>query len=76
MQAQPNEGAPLALSGMTRVSEQKLAEVESERIRALMQRGYLARIYAHIASMDNFQRLLDRRAGLTARASTSSGVSA
>ena len=75
MQAQPNEGAPLALSGMTRVSEQRLAELESEKIRALMQRGYLPRIYAHIASIENFQRLLDRRASLSARA-IASGVNA
>ena len=64
MQAQPNDGAALALSGMARVSEQKLAELESEKIRSLMQRGYLGRIYNHIASIGNFQRLLDRRASL------------
>jgi len=75
MQAQPNAGTPLALSGMTRVAEQRLAELESEKIRALMQRGYLAQIYAHMASMGNFQRLLNRRAGLSAR-TNASGVSA
>jgi hypothetical protein len=67
MQAQPNQGAPLALSGMARVSQQKLAELESEKVRAYMDRGYLARIYAHIASLENFQRLLDRRTSLNAR---------
>ena len=75
MQAQPNAGRPLALSGMTRVAERKLAELESDKIRALMQRGYLAQIYAHMASMGNFQRLLNRRAALNARANAS-GVSA
>ena len=65
MQAQPNDGAALALSGMARVNEQKLAELESEKIRSLMQRGYLRRIYAHIASIGNFQRLLDRRASFS-----------
>ena len=68
MQAQPNEGAPLALSGMARISEQKLAELESEKIRSYMQRGYLGRIYAQIASVGNFQRLLDRRASFGKRA--------
>ena len=71
MQAQPNDEAPLALSGMARVNEQKLAELESEKIRSLMQRGYLGRIYAHFASIANFQRLLDRRASF-ARAVKSS----
>lgn len=69
MQAQPNDGTSLALSGMARVSEQKLAGLESEKIRSYMQRGYLGRIYAHIASIGNFQRLLDRRASLARRGS-------
>lgn len=69
MQAQPNEGTPLALSGMARVSEQKLAELDAEKIRSYMRRGYLGRIYAHIAAIGNFQRLLDRRASLGKRAS-------
>ena len=67
MQAQPNEGPPIALSGMARVNEQKLAALEAETLRALIERGYLASVYAHIASLGNFQRLLDRRASLGAR---------
>jgi hypothetical protein len=67
MQAQPQGGAPLALSGMTRISEQKLATLEVEKIRSLMERNYLGRIYAHLGSLANFQRLLDRRASLSAR---------
>jgi hypothetical protein len=73
MQAQPNDGAALALSGMGRVNEQKLGELESEKIRSYMQRGYLARIFTHFASLENFQRLLDRRASLYARASVPGG---
>jgi hypothetical protein len=75
MQAQPNAGTPLALSGMARVAEHKLVELEPEKIRTLMQRGYFAPVYAHMASMGNFQRLLDRRASLSARANVP-GVSA
>jgi hypothetical protein len=68
MEARPNDGPPIAMSGMARVSEQKLADLESEKVRALMQRGYLGRIYSHMASLENnFQRLLDRRAALAAR---------
>lgn len=70
MQAQPPDGAPLALAGMARVNARKLAELESEKIRAFMQNGYLDRIYAHIASLGNFQRLLDRRAAFNARTAT------
>ncbi len=67
MQARPNEGTPLALSGMARVNEQKLAALEAEQVKTLMSRGYLAAVYAHIASLGNFQRLLDRRASLAAK---------
>ena len=67
MQARPNEGTPLSLSGMGRVSEQKLTALEAEQIKTLMSKGYLQAVYAHIASLGNFQRLLDRRASLAAR---------
>lgn len=67
MQATPNDGPPLALAGMARIQEQKLAALETEKIRSLMERGYLGRIYAHLASLENFQRLLDRRASLSNR---------
>jgi hypothetical protein len=67
MQAKPNEGAPLALSGMARVNEQKVMALEAEQIKTLMTRNYLAAVYAHVASLANFQRLLDRRASMTGR---------
>lgn len=67
MQANPAGGEPLALGGMARVNEQRLAGLESEKIRSLMERGILGRIYAHLISLDNFQRLLDRRASLASR---------
>lgn len=67
MQATPNQGPPLAMSGMARVSEQRLAQLESEKIRSLIERGLLGRIYSHMSSIENFQRLLDRRTSLAAR---------
>jgi hypothetical protein len=62
LQAQPNQGPPLAMTGMYRVSEQKLAEVAPDALKALLQKGILARVYAHLISLVNFGRLLDRRA--------------
>lgn len=62
MQAQPNSGAPLAMTGMYRVSEQKLNELPADKLKALAQSGMLARIYCHLLSLANFARLLDRRA--------------
>lgn len=62
MQAVPNQGAPLALTGMYRVSEEKLAGLAPEKLKELTQKGILARVYAHLISLSNFGRLLDRRA--------------
>ena len=44
-----------------------LAQFEAEQLKTLMTRGYMAAIYAHIASLSNFQRLLERRASIAAR---------
>jgi SapC len=62
MQAKPTEGAPLSLSGMYRVVEQKIAELSADKLKELVQNGILPRIYAHLMSMSNFTRLLARRA--------------
>ena len=64
MQAIPNEGAPLAMTGMYRVAEQKLGALAPEKLKELTQQGILARVYAHLISLNNFGRLLDRRSGL------------
>ena len=61
MQAVPRDGQPLAMTGMYRVSEQKLAELSSDKLKDLVQKGILARVYAHLISLANFGRLLDRR---------------
>ena len=65
MQAVPNAGAPVAMTGMHRVTEPKLSALAPETVKELIQNGVLARIYAHLISLNNFGRLLDRRAGLT-----------
>jgi hypothetical protein len=64
MQAVPNQGAPLAMSGLYRVAEEKLAALAPERLKELTQKGILARVYAHLISLANFGRLLDRRGAL------------
>ena len=61
MQAVPNEGEPLAMTGMYRVAEQKLTELAPDTMKDLVQKGILARVYAHLISLGNFGRLLDRR---------------
>ena len=63
----PNQGEPLQLTGMYRVAEEKLAQLDGAALKELAQKGVLGRIYAHLISLDNFRRLLDRRAALASR---------
>lgn len=60
--AVPNQGARMRLANMLRVSEERLNKLPEKKIKALMNKGYLSRIYAHIISLENFQRLLDLKA--------------
>lgn len=62
MQAVPNDGAPLAMTGMFRIAEAKLNELPGDKLKELAQTGVLGRVYVHLASLGNFTRLLDRYA--------------
>src|SRR5690349_9315050 len=73
MQAVPNEGSPIAMTGMHRVAEQKLAALEPDKLKWLAQNGILARVYAHLISLNNFGRLLDRRAAAAKSAAPAAG---
>ncbi|MBI2312809.1 MAG: SapC family protein [Betaproteobacteria bacterium] len=60
MQAVPNQGAAIQLSGMHRVEEPKLESLTADQLRTLIRKGIMGRIYLHLASLDNFARLLER----------------
>ena len=60
MRAVPNQGEPLQLTGMYRVAETRLAALDATLLQDLVQKGMLGRIYAHLLSLENFQRLLGR----------------
>ena len=62
LQATPNDGSPFTLSGMFRVNEPKINELSADKLKELALNGVLPRIYAHLMSMSNFNRLLTRRA--------------
>lgn len=62
MQATLAGGAPLNLTGMHRVNEARLEFLTADQLRTLVRKGLFARIYAHLLSLDNFGRLLDRKA--------------
>ena len=63
MQAKFNTGgAPLQLTGMHRVNESRIEHLNASQLKNLVKKGILSRIYAHLLSLDNFARLLDRKA--------------
>jgi hypothetical protein len=61
MQIQTGEGEGINLTGMYRVAEKKLEFLNASQLRNLIKKGIMGRIYAHLVSLENFGRLLDRR---------------
>ena len=68
MQANLNQGGSLQLAGMHRIADKKLETLNAAQLKNLLKKGILARVYAHQLSLDNFARLLDRRAARVAPA--------
>jgi len=66
MQAQTDAGASMNLRGMYRVDEKKLEFLNASQHKNLIKKGVMGRIYAHLISIDNFARLLDRKVGKAA----------
>jgi hypothetical protein len=64
MQATPKQSGakPLQMTGMFRVAEKKIEDLNSAQLKNLVRKGILARVYLHLLSLENFGRLLDRRA--------------
>jgi len=61
-------GGKMQLTGMHRVAEKKLENLNAAQLKNLIRKGYLARIYLHLVSLENFARLLDRKGALQAAA--------
>lgn len=61
--AHPKSGGEMRLRGLFRVDEPAVQELDGKQLKRLVKRGELARIYAHLMSLDNFKFLLDRSAG-------------
>ncbi len=65
MQATLNKdkgGGAMQLTGMHRVAEKNLENLNAAQLKNLMRKGVLARIYMHLLSLENFARLLERKA--------------
>jgi hypothetical protein len=57
-----NQDKPMQITGMYRVVEKNLENLNAAQLKNLMRKGILPRIYIHLVSLENFGRLLDRRA--------------
>jgi len=63
VQAKFNKGGdPMNLTGMHRVAEARIEHLNASQLKNLVKKGILSRVYAHLLSLDNFARLLDRKA--------------
>lgn len=55
------EEPQIRLAGMYRVAESKLRALKPANLKALMEKGFLGLIYAHLHSLENFSRLVARQ---------------
>lgn len=53
---------PLQMTGMFRVIENNLENLNAAQLKNIIRKGILARVYMHLLSLENFGRLLDRKA--------------
>ena len=60
------DGNPMAMTGMNRVAEAKIEHLNASQLKNLVKKGILSRVYAHLLSLENFARLLDRKAAKAA----------
>ena len=58
---QVKDAPEIQLSGMVRVAEPKLRALAPARLKALVDKGFMGLIYAHLHSLENFSRLAARR---------------
>jgi len=54
-------GGALQVTGMHRVAEKKLEDLNAAQLKHLMRKGLLSRVYMHLVSLANFARLAARR---------------
>jgi hypothetical protein len=55
----PGKENSMHVTGMYRVDEDRLNRLPARTIKAMMSRGELSRVYAHLISLENFAKLLD-----------------
>ena len=61
-QIHPDKEDMVRLKGLFRINENQLNKLPAKVVKDLMQSGEMSRIYAHLISLENFAKLLDRSA--------------
>lgn len=67
MQVKSGDRSALTMQGMHCIDESRFAQLKAASHKALATRGLAARIYAHLFSLANFSRLVDRAMAREAR---------
>lgn len=67
MQVKSGDQSALTMQGMHRIDETRFAQLKAASHKALATRGLAARIYAHLFSLANFSRLVDRAVAAESR---------
>jgi SapC len=60
--AKEKGGGAMHITGMHRIVEKNLENLNAAQLKNLLRKGLMARIYLHLLSLENFARLLDRKA--------------
>jgi hypothetical protein len=63
------EGEEMAVANYVAVDSEKLNGLEGAELRELFSQGYLAAVFAHLFSLENWQLMIERMAAREARAS-------
>src|SRR5258707_13027189 len=64
--AKEKGGGAMQITGMHRVSEKNLENLNAAQLKNLVRKGLMARVYLHLLSLENFARLLELKATRTA----------
>jgi len=66
--AKEKGGGSMHITGMYRVNEKNLENLNAAQLKNLLRKGLMARVYLHLLSLENFARLLERKAVIAAKA--------
>lgn len=68
--AKTRTGGTVRFGHMFRVDEERLNKLSGKQLKDLMAKGFLSRVYAHLMSLENFQKLIDLHVARLERAET------